>query len=86
MSKAYILEGTENEYLLVVKTEDEKVIRSIIAALEANKSAVLKDLAYELEKSLHDDVSRRNSGKTRPKDKSKSTVSDKSRSRKTKDS
>ena len=83
MSQAYILKGTENEYLLVVKSEDQKLIYDIIDVLAASKKKDIKDLATELEKSLHD--SGRDTSETRSKNKSKSSVSNQNRRRKTKD-
>lgn len=86
MSKSYILKGTENEYLLVIRAEDEKAIYKIIDYLSSSRIVEIKEVAAELEKSLNDDGNRRDSGKTRPKNKSKSTTSNNSRRRKTKDS
>jgi hypothetical protein len=86
MSKSYILKGTENEYLLVIRAEDEKAIYKIIDYLSSSRIAEIKEVAAELEKSLNDDGNRRDLGKTRSKNKSKSTTSNNSRRRKTKDS
>jgi hypothetical protein len=86
MSKSYILKGTENEYLLVIRAEDEKAIHKIIDYLSSSRIAEIKEMAAELEKSLNDDGNRRNSGKTGSKNKSKGTDSNNSKSRKTKDS
>ena len=83
MSQAYILAGTENEYLLVIRAEDEKAIYSIIDFLSTSRNEQIKQVAIELEKSMNDNG--RDSSKTRPKNKGKSTISNKSRSRKTKD-
>ena len=85
MAESYILKGTENEYLLVIKTKDEKAIHKIIDVLSSSRVAFVKELAAELEKSLHEDVNRRNTSKARPKNKSKGTSSDNGRRRKTKD-
>jgi hypothetical protein len=79
MTDSYILEGIESEYLLVVKTEDVNTILAIIDRLGTSRLKYIKDLAAELEKSLHDDGSRRNSSKIGPKDKAKSTTSNKGR-------
>jgi len=83
MAQSYILKGTENEYLLVIRAEDEKAIYNIIDLLVTSRNEQIKELAIELEKSLHDNG--RDSSKARPKNKSKGTVSNKSRSRKAKD-
>ena len=84
MSQAYILAGTENEYLLVIRAEDEKAIYSIIDFLSTSRNEQIKQVAIELEKSMNDNG--RDSSKAGPKDKSKSTVSNKNQRRKTKDS
>lgn len=84
MSKAYILKSTENEHLLVIRTEDEKVVYKIIDFLATSRSEQVRQLAIELEKSMNDNG--RNSSKARPEDKSKSTTSNKDKRRKTKDS
>jgi hypothetical protein len=86
MAQAYILKGTENEYLVVIKTKDEKIIRKMIDELSSSKAVLIKELATELEKSLNNDDNRRDTGKARSKNKGKSTVSDENRRRKTKDS
>jgi len=83
MAQSYILKGTENEYLLVIRAEDEKAIYSIIDLLETSRNEQIKELAIELEKSMHDNG--RDSGEARSKNKSKSTVSNNSKRRKTKD-
>jgi hypothetical protein len=70
--ESYILEGTDEEYLIVIKSFDIKVITEIIDRLASSRKEDLKQLAWELEKSLHDDGSRRNSSKARSKDKAKS--------------
>jgi hypothetical protein len=86
MCKAYVLQGTENEYLLVVKAKDEKEIRKVIDALTSSHVTSVKDLGDELEKSLNQDVDRRDPSEIRSKNKSKSSNSNNSRRRKTKDS
>jgi hypothetical protein len=86
MSKSYILRGTEDEYLLVMRLEDEKAIQKIIDYLSSSHIAFIKEMAVELEKSLNDDGNRRSPSKTGPKNKSKSTTSNNGRRRKTKDS
>ena len=83
MARSYVLKGTENEYLLVIRAEDEKAIYNIIDFLLTSRNEQFKELAIELEKSLND--SGRDSSKTRSKNKSKSTTSNTSRRRKTKD-
>lgn len=83
MAESYILKGTENEYLLVIRAEDEKAIYLVIDALSASRNEQIKEVAIELEKSLYDNG--RDSSKARPKNKSKVTVSNNSKRRKTKD-
>jgi hypothetical protein len=73
MSNFYILEGIEQEILLVIKAKDKELALSIIDQLASSRKEVLKELAYELEKSLNDSSSRRDSVKTRSKNKSKSS-------------
>jgi hypothetical protein len=83
MSDAYILNGIEDEYLLVVKAEDQETILSIIDSLSTSRSKWIKELAQILEESLHDTGSRRNSSKTRPKNSPKGSNGDKHRRTKT---
>jgi len=83
MADSYVLKGTENEYLLVIRAEDEKAIYLLIDALSASRNEQIKEVAVELEKSLHDNG--RDSSKTRSKNKSKATTSNNSKRRKTKD-
>lgn len=83
MSDAYILEGIEDEYLLVVKVEDQEAILSIIDRLSTSRSKWIKELALTLEESLYDTGSRRHSGKTRPQDSPKGSNGDKRRRTKT---
>jgi hypothetical protein len=85
MCKAYILKGTENEHLLVIKTKDEKEIQKVIDALISSRVALVKNLGNELEKSLNQDVDRRDISEARSKNKSKSSNSNNGRRRKTKD-
>jgi hypothetical protein len=82
MAQSYILKGTENEYLLVIRAEDEKAIYSIIDFLATNRNEQIKELAIELEKSMNDN--RRSSSKARSKNKSKNTTGNNSKHRKTK--
>ena len=84
MAQSYILKGTENEFLLVIRAEDEKAIYNIIDFLATSRNEQVKELAIELEKSLHDNG--RDSGKAGSKNKSKTTISNNSKHRKTKDS
>ena len=83
MAQSYILKGTENEFLLVVRAEDEKTIYNIIDLLLTSRNEKIKELALELEKSLHDNG--RDSSKAGSKNKSKSTTSNNNKRRKTKD-
>ena len=84
MAQSYILKGTENEYLLVIRAEDEKAIYNIIDLLVTSRNEQIKLLALELEKSLHDNG--RDSGKTKPKNKGKSSAGNNNKRRKTEDS
>jgi hypothetical protein len=84
MAQSYILKGTENEYLLVIRAEDEKAIYNIIDFLVTSRNEQIKELAIELEKSLHDNG--RDSSKTRSQNKVKSTTSNNNKRRKTEDS
>jgi len=84
MAQSYILKGTENEYLLVVRAEDEKAIYNIIDLLATSRNEDIKEVAIELEKSMHDNG--RDSSKAGSKNKSKTTTSNNSKRRKTKDS
>jgi hypothetical protein len=83
MAQSYVLKGTENEYLLVIRAEDEKAIYSIIDTLLSSRNKEIKEVATELEKSMND--SGRDSSKAGPKNKSKSTTSNNGGRRKTKD-
>ena len=67
----YILEGTDDEYLMVIRSHDVKLIIDVIERIAASRKSGLKELAWELEKSLYDDGHRRNSSKAGPKDKTK---------------
>ena len=84
MADSYVLKGTENEYLLVIRAEDEKAIYNIIDLLVTSRNEQIKELAIELEKSLHDNG--RDSSKTGSKNKSKTATSNDSKRRKTKNS
>ena len=75
---SYILEGTDGEYIIVIKSFDVKLITDIIDRIASSRKEDLKELAWQLEKSLHDDGSRRNSSKARPKNTAKSTNSTRS--------
>lgn len=83
MAQSYILKGTENEFLLVIRADDEKAVYNIIDLLVTSRNEQIKLLALELEKSLHDNG--RDSSKTRSKNKSKSAISNNDKRRKTKD-
>ena len=82
MDHSYVLKGTENEYLLVIRADDERAIYNIIDFLATSRNEQIKEVAIELEKSMNDNG--RDSSKAGPKNKGKSAVSNKSRSRKTK--
>ena len=83
MAQSYILKGTENEYLLVIRAEDVKAIYNIIDLLMTSRNEQIKELATELEKSMHDNG--RDSSKAGPKNKSKAPASNNGKHRKTKD-
>jgi hypothetical protein len=83
MAQSYILKGTENEFLLVIRADDEKAVYNIIDLLVTSRNEQIKLLALELEKSLHDNG--RDTSKTRSKNKSKSAISNNDKRRKTKD-
>jgi hypothetical protein len=83
MAQSYILKGTENEFLLVIRADDEKAIYNIIDLLATSRNEDIKEVAAELEKSLHDNG--RDSGKAGSKNKSKTATSNNSKRRKTKD-
>ena len=83
MADSYVLKGTENEYLLVIRAEDEKAIYNIIDLLVTSRNEQIKELAIELEKSLHDNG--RDSSQAGSKNKSKTTTSNDSKRRKAKD-
>jgi len=84
MAESYILKGTENEYLLVIRAEDVKAVCSIIDVLLTSRNEEIKEVAIELEKSLYDNG--RDSGKAGSKNKVKTSTSNNSKHRKTKDS
>jgi len=84
MADSYVLKGTENEYLLVIRAEDEKAIYLVIDALSASRNEEIKEVAIELEKSLYDNG--RDSGKAGSKNKVKTSTSNNSKRTKTKDS
>jgi hypothetical protein len=83
LAKSYVLKGTENEYLLVIRLEDEEMVHKIIESLIVSKDVKIKHLAEELKKSWYSDDNRRDSGKVRPKNKGKSSNSNVGRRRKT---
>jgi len=78
----YVLHGTDGEILLVVKSTYEEEILHLIERMLASRRKDVKELAWELEKSLYDNRSTRDTSKTRSKDKSKSTNGSSSRSKK----
>lgn len=81
--EGYVLTGVEEEYLLVIKSEDYEIILAIIDRIAASRRKDFKNFALELEKSLNDDGGRRDSGKTRSKNKTKNPTSNRSRRTKT---
>jgi hypothetical protein len=86
MLNSYVLRGPNDEYLLVVRTGNKKDIKEIITTLSDSRVQKIKNLADEIEKSLYDNIDRGDSSQARSKNKSKSTISDNSRRRKTEDS
>jgi len=76
MNDAYILEGIEDEYLLVIKSQDQDSILALIDRLSTSRSKWMKELALLLEESLNDTGSRRYSGKTGPQNKTKGSNGD----------
>ena len=82
MADSYVLKVTENEYLLVIRAEDAKAIYLVIDALSASRNEQIKEVAIELEKSLHDNG--RDSSKAGSKNKSKTATSNDSKRRKAK--
>jgi hypothetical protein len=77
--EGYVLTSVEDEYLLVIRSEDYEVILQIIDRIAASRRKDFKEFALELEKSLNDDGRRRNSGETRSKNKTKNSTSNRSR-------
>jgi hypothetical protein len=84
MADSYVLKGTENEYLLVIRAEDQKAVFNIIDVLLTSRNEEIKEVAIELEKSVNDNG--RSPSKARSKNKGKSTISNNNKRRKTKDS
>ena len=84
MANSYVLKGTENEYLLVIRAEDQKAVFNIIDILLTSRNEEIKEVAIELEKSVNDNG--RNSSEAGSKNKGKSTISNNNKRRKTKDS
>lgn len=68
MVNAYFLEGTADEYLLVVRTFDRDLALSVIEAIKTSNIKELDEVAEQLETSLYGGNSGRNS-KTRSKNK-----------------
>jgi hypothetical protein len=67
----YFLYGSEGELLLVIKSNDEDLLLTIIKKLQASRDKDIKKLGSELEENFHDrDI--RNSSKARPQNKTKS--------------
>ena len=84
MANSYVLKGTENEYLLVIRAEDQKAVFNIIDILLTSRNEEIKEVAIELEKSVNDNG--RNSSEAGSKNKGKSTISNNNKRRKKKDS
>ena len=49
MDHSYVLKGTENEYLLVIRADDERAIYNIIDFLATSRNEQIKEVAIELE-------------------------------------
>lgn len=81
----YILHGTDGEILLVVRTKEEEEILHLIGRINASRRKHIKELAWELEKSLYDNGSRRDSSKTGSKNQSKGANSTRSGRTETRD-
>ena len=82
----YFLEGSEGEFLLVVRTHNEDIMFSIIKKLSSMRDDKIKELAKILESHFNErNNSRGHSVKARPKNKTKSPVGNRSRNRKTAD-
>jgi hypothetical protein len=67
MPSAYFLEGSENEYILVVRSFDKEKIEKIIQALKVYKDKDVDAIVEQLEESLNEQ--RKLSSKPRSKDK-----------------
>jgi ribosome-binding ATPase YchF (GTP1/OBG family) len=81
----YVLHGVDGEILLVMRGFDEEEILHIIGRIRASRRKDIKELAEELEKSLYDNGSRRDSSQVGPKNKSKGSNSTRSGRTKTAD-
>ncbi len=80
----YVLKGSEGDFILVIRTVDEDVIRHIANKL-ATAGRDMKQLAESIEVSLNNS-NRRNTGKARPKNATKSRRRSVRRTRKTRNS
>lgn len=82
--QGYFLEGVDGELLLVIRSYNEEQMYSIIKKIETMREEEIKDLAKILEMHFNDrNKDGRHLSETRPKDKKKGTVSNRSRNRKT---
>jgi hypothetical protein len=82
--RGYLLEGVNEELLLVIRGYDEEQMYSIIKKLESMRDQEVKELAEVLENHFNDRISNgRNPVKARPQNKKKGTSSNRSRNRKT---
>jgi hypothetical protein len=82
--RGYLLEGVNEELLLVIRGYDEEQMYSIIKKLESMRDQEVKELAEVLENHLNDRISNgRNSVEARPQNKKKGSGSNRSRNRKT---
>lgn len=82
--RGYLLEGVDEELLVVIRGYNEEQIYSIIKKLESMRDQDIKELAEILENHFNDRISNRGHlSEARPKNKKKSPNSNRSRVRKT---
>jgi hypothetical protein len=79
----YFLEGSEGEFLMVIKSHNEELMLSIIKKISSMRDDEVKKLAEVLENHFYErDNYRGHSGETRPQNKTKSPVGNRGRNRK----
>jgi hypothetical protein len=80
----YFLEGSEGEFLMVIKSHNEELMLSIIKKISSMRDDEVKKLAEVLENHFYErDNYRGYPVETGPKNKTESTVSNRNRNRKT---